>query len=120
MSQTQPAAVTKADILEMMKNNPLYICVLCPTCWGVVFVAKHELNCAVFRHGIMLATGEPIPPHATQIECEELIKQKAVLGCGQPFKIEAYQDEVPIASDDVAMDATVNLTRHRAVLCGWI
>lgn len=48
-----------------------------------------ELNCRIFRHGVYLATGEPIPPHAPKEECDRLVAENQIAGCGKPFRVEA-------------------------------
>ncbi len=57
--------------------------VMCPHCGGAVEVL--EINCRVFRHAIYKITLQPIPPHATQVECQRLIDDDAIYGCGKPF-----------------------------------
>lgn len=56
----------------------------CPHCNHFIFI--EELNCRIFRHACY-KNGEPIPPHASQQECEELIKKELVYGCAKPFQI---------------------------------
>jgi hypothetical protein len=57
----------------------------CPHCRGVVEIA--ELNCAIFRHAVLKATGKQINPHAPKQVCDTLVAQGAIHGCGRPFKI---------------------------------
>lgn len=66
-------------------NNDLYV--ECPHCCCIVQVPKKELNCAIFRHGVMKSTLKPINPHASRKECEWLAKEGLIYGCGKPFKI---------------------------------
>jgi hypothetical protein len=58
----------------------------CPHCHGTVEIA--ELNCAIFRHGVMKATGIQINPHAPKQVCDDLVARGEVYGCGGPFKVE--------------------------------
>jgi hypothetical protein len=60
----------------------------CPHCGGTIVVHPSELNCRIFRHGVLRTTGEPIHPHAPREECERLVAEGAILGCGGPFRVE--------------------------------
>lgn len=57
----------------------------CPHCAGTVIVGRTELNCQIFRHGVLKATGQPIPPHAPKTECDQLRSAGLIHGCGKPF-----------------------------------
>lgn len=59
----------------------------CPHCGGGVLVALAELNCRIFRHAVFKTTGQPIPPHASEVACKTLIARGLVEGCAKPFKI---------------------------------
>ena len=63
-----------------------YYHLVCPHCSGCILVHKNELNCRIFRHGVFL-NGEPIPPHASQEECERLVSMNQIQGCGKPFQV---------------------------------
>ncbi len=52
----------------------------CPHCGGLIII--EELNCGIFRHGIIRETGEQIPPHSSKEEIEKLV----IFGCGKPFQ----------------------------------
>ena len=58
--------------------------ITCPHCNLLVLI--EELNCAIFRHGVIIKTQQQIPPHASKNECENYIKN-GIIGCGKPFKI---------------------------------
>jgi len=58
--------------------------VACPHC--SLFILIEELNCAIFRHGIINKTQTQIPPHASKNDCENYIKD-GITGCGKPFKV---------------------------------
>ncbi len=60
------------------------IIVECPHCKCHVEIV--EMNCAIFRHGAFAATNEPIPPHASKEQCEQLKNSNAAIGCCKPFK----------------------------------
>ena len=53
----------------------------CPHC--EVLIEILEINCAIFRCGIVKSTGEQIPPHASKEE----IKKLEIWGCGGPMRL---------------------------------
>ena len=53
----------------------------CPTCGVLIEIL--EVNCAIFRCGVVKATGEQIPPHASKEEIEKL----EIWGCGKPMRL---------------------------------
>lgn len=59
--------------------------VQCPHC--LLYVLIEALNCGIFRHGVLKSTGVQIPPHATQKECEALVLDELIMGCGKPFSV---------------------------------
>lgn len=60
----------------------------CPHCGDHFLVLRAEINCAVFRHGAHKNTGEPINPHASLAECEDLLRRELIYGCGKPFRLD--------------------------------
>jgi hypothetical protein len=61
------------------------ILVTCPHCKEDVLI--EQLNCLIFRHGVMKTTGEQIDPHASKETCNNLITNHLIYGCGKPFKV---------------------------------
>jgi hypothetical protein len=59
----------------------------CPKCNIQIEVLIKELNCRIFRCGAYKETLEPINPHASLEECNNLLKNDLIYGCTQPFKI---------------------------------
>ena len=59
--------------------------VVCPHCAQYVLVAA--VNCRIFRHGALRATGEQIDPHLPRAGCEELAAKGLIYGCGRPFRL---------------------------------
>ncbi len=57
----------------------------CPWCQGMIEII--ELNCKIFRHGYYKKENIQINPHLKKDECEDLIKQDLIYGCGKPFCI---------------------------------
>lgn len=59
--------------------------IICPHC-GEYIIIK-QLNCGIFRHGILKSSYKQINPHAPQKQCEYYINKELIYGCGKPFKI---------------------------------
>ena len=57
----------------------------CPHCQGTIIIAQNELNCRIFRHGVYKINMQPIHPHAPKIECDRLVQEDLIFGCGKPF-----------------------------------
>lgn len=59
----------------------------CPHCFDEVLIHKHEIACAIFRHGVYKHNGEGINPHTPKVECDRLIQEDSIYGCGKPFRL---------------------------------
>ena len=59
--------------------------VICPHCQEYIVI--ETLNCGIFRHGVLILTGQQVPPHAQKSECDRLVREKAIYGCGNPFRV---------------------------------
>ena len=59
----------------------------CPNCNLFVTINKKEINCAIFRHGVYKKDFKQINPHLDKINCDLLVKNNLIFGCGAPFKI---------------------------------
>jgi len=79
-------------------------------------VDRKELNCRIFRHGVMREAYErrgvmvQIPPHAPKAQCDWLAANNLILGCGKPYKV----------VDVVVPDGAGGKVEQRAVVCGYI
>ena len=60
--------------------------VICPHCNEYIEII--ELNCMIFRHGIIKSNNTQMNPHAPEEECNYLIANDLIYGCGKPFRIE--------------------------------
>jgi len=58
---------------------------ICPHCGGSIHI--EQLNCGIFRHGVIKSSGQQIPPHASKEICDEFYSKKLIYGCGRPFQI---------------------------------
>ena len=74
-----------------MNNKDL--CIICPHCDKPIMVYVKDINCAIFRHGVLKETGNQIDPHASKEICDSLAKEGKIYGCGKPFKL-VRQDSV--------------------------
>ena len=88
------SAQTSRDIFKkVLKNRVLrmssieFHSLTCPHCSGTIIVYPNELNCRIFRHGVYRATNEPIPPHTSKDECDRLVLENLIHGCGKPFMV---------------------------------
>lgn len=70
--------------------------VTCPHCSDIVAIA--ELNCRIFRHGILKANFQQIDPHASEALCAFYVANNLIYGCGKPFTI---IDNLAVACDYV-------------------
>jgi hypothetical protein len=59
----------------------------CPHCFEEIIVQKTELNCKIFRHGVLKQNYQQINPHASKQECDSLVEQGKIYGCGKPFRV---------------------------------
>ena len=59
----------------------------CPHCHDVFAVHPSEINCAIFRHGVLKHSGQQVDPHASKEVCDELAASGSIIGCGKPFKL---------------------------------
>ena len=81
------------------------ILVNCPHCEQMIEIV--ELNCRIFRCGIKKINGEQINPHLSKDECDKLVEENQLFGCGKPFLIE-------IETNDT------NEPVYKASICGYI
>lgn len=69
----------------MTEANASEPIVICPHCSEPVLI--EQVNCAIFRHGTHKNNGEQMDPHAPKTECDRLVREDAIYGCGRPFRI---------------------------------
>lgn len=65
----------------------LYFVVECPHCNNQIQIYRNEINCSIFRHGILKTTGQQIGSHSSKIECDNYILNNLIYGCGKPFRL---------------------------------
>ena len=62
----------------------------CPHC--DIMIEVIELNCCIFRCGIYKSNGKQIDPHLSKDNCDKLVLNKEIYGCGKPFKVVKKED----------------------------
>lgn len=70
----------------------------CPHCKE--FIEIVEINCGIFRHGYLKTNFTQINPHLPKNECDKLINEQLIYGCGKPFKISKNNDNFEISECD--------------------
>jgi hypothetical protein len=69
-----------------MSSDTFYV-FECPHCQGEIIVDKKEVNCAIFRHGVLKSNLQPIHPHLPKNKCDRLYASGLIYGCGKPFRM---------------------------------
>uniref|UniRef100_A0A6C0JVP0 Uncharacterized protein n=1 Tax=viral metagenome TaxID=1070528 RepID=A0A6C0JVP0_9ZZZZ len=59
--------------------------VTCPHCEMLVEI--EEINCGIFRHGVFKGTNQQLEPHLLKEQCDALINNNQIYGCGKPFSV---------------------------------
>ena len=62
---------------------------ICPHCKGYFIVEK--INCGIFRHGISKTSGHQMNPHTPKEDCDRMVNEELIWGCGKPFKWDGKQ-----------------------------
>lgn len=75
--------------MKRVKFIPSDNCYLfdCPHCNLSIQVQKNEVNCEIFRHGIIKKSGLQVNPHASKEHCDRLTQEGLVYGCCKPFRL---------------------------------
>lgn len=71
--------------------------VYCPHCEQLILIYKNEINCAIFRHGVMKSNLKQIEPHLPKPICDKLAKEGLIYGCGKPFKLVLNREKEYVA-----------------------
>ena len=62
----------------------------CPHCGGEIEILPADLNCRIFRHGVLKSDGanqQGVSPHETKENCDRLVANNLVQGCCKPFRV---------------------------------
>ena len=63
------------------------IIVLCPNCEQSILILKKKIGCSIFRHGVYKKNNKPIDPHTKEEDCNKMINENLIYGCGKPFRL---------------------------------
>jgi hypothetical protein len=63
------------------------IFVVCPHCNSHIVINMNDINCSIFRHGILKENGKQMDPHTPKQICDFLFKEQLIFGCGKPFRL---------------------------------
>lgn len=63
----------------------------CPWCGTTCVIAENQVNCGIFRCGVLKGSLQQIPPHAKKPVCDALKAQDKIWGCAGPFKFTPKQ-----------------------------
>lgn len=77
-----------------MSSQFIPFCIECPHCNEYIYI--EQLNCCIFRHGVLKIDNKQIDPHTPKEICDQLFKDGEIYGCGKPFQIQ-YINNVYIA-----------------------
>jgi len=64
--------------------------IICPNCYELVMIT--DISCGIFRHGVVVETGEQVHPHSSKELCEEWLREGKIHGCGKPFKVTVLEN----------------------------
>jgi hypothetical protein len=70
----------------------------CPHCNEYIEII--EIACGIFRHGILISDYRQINPHSSKEQCDYLISNNLIYGCGKPFKVELINDVYSVSICD--------------------
>ena len=104
IQQTEQSEQTDSSVLY--DDDAKIMIVLCPHCKDTVII--EQLNCCIFRHGAFKDSNQQISPHAPKSECDSLVEQNLIFGCGKPFQI---------LKDDTEPS---NIQKMKVVICDYI
>jgi hypothetical protein len=80
----------------MTQNNIDFHMVQCPHCNGEIIIGNQEINCGIFRHGVLKTNNQPIHPHLPKVHCDRLSERGLIYGCGKPFSVKKSDDQLVV------------------------
>ena len=66
-------------------DNKKMLIIKCPHCDDYIIIT--EINCSIFRHGILKENGIQIDPHSSKELCDYYKNNDLIYGCGKPFRL---------------------------------
>jgi hypothetical protein len=79
---------------DNIEDNKLIL--KCPYCEEFFIIYKKELNCKIIRHGSYKTDYKQIDPHLCKEECDRLLNENLIYGCGKPCEIIEETDKYTI------------------------
>ncbi len=76
--------------LDSIMDTDTLLIVKCPHCGQHIEIV--EINCAIFRHGVLKDSGTQIDPHSSEEMCNKYVEENLIYGCGKPFAIVKNSD----------------------------
>ncbi len=71
----------------MHRNRTADYVFTCIHCNEPFVVRGCDFNCRILRHGVIRGTMKSMNPHAPRSECERLVRDGLIYGCGKPMRI---------------------------------
>lgn len=59
----------------------------CLHCNDDFIINRNDFNCMILRHGSYINNMQPIHPHLNKFECDKLVDNSVIYGCGKPLRI---------------------------------
>jgi hypothetical protein len=78
--------------INIVMDNKINTVISCPHCFEQILI--EELNCCIFRHGILIESGKQIDPHSSEELCNYYVQEKRIYGCGKPFQIQIINNKI--------------------------
>jgi hypothetical protein len=89
IASTLPEELKVAQRMYVHSTCKTMWMLLCPHCHTVVQIPTNMVNCGIFRHAIVRASGVIVSPHASKEKCDKYLASGTVYGCVKPFKFTA-------------------------------
>jgi hypothetical protein len=64
----------------------------CKHCSEFFIIKLTDFNCKILRHGAYKTTLQYINPHMAKNECDNLVNNNVIYGCGKPLRIIKIND----------------------------
>jgi len=64
-----------------------YIIISCPHCNDQIQIYLKEIKCAIYRHGVYKSNYKQIDSHLNEENCNNLIENDLIYGCGKPYQL---------------------------------
>lgn len=81
--------------MNQSNKTQIEIVIECPHCSSQIII--EELNCCIFRHGILKESGKQIDPHSSEELCNYYVNEEKIYGCGKPFRIHIEENKLYVS-----------------------